>query len=101
LLAPHAAAIPSLHGAQLLIPNALRGLRDTRSPLWIAAACYWVIGRFAGFWLCVPMGKGATGLWLCLIGGALAAIVMMSLRYRTRMSQAEARLAFTAAPAGR
>jgi MATE family multidrug resistance protein len=101
LLAPYAAAFQLFDGVLLVIANALRGLRDTRSPLWIAAAGYWVIGLVAGFWLCFPMGQGATGLWLGLIGGALAAIVMMSLRYRTRISQAEARLAFTATPAGR
>jgi MATE family multidrug resistance protein len=101
LLAPYAAAFQLFDGVLLVIANALRGLRDTRSPLWIAASGYWLVGLVAGFWLCFPMDQGAPGLWLGLIGGALVAIVMMSFRYRTRMSQAESRLAFTAAPAGR
>lgn len=98
LLAPYAAAFQLFDGVLLVIANALRGMRDTRSPLWIAACGYWLVGLVAGFWLCFPMEKGAPGLWLGLVGGALVAIIMMSLRYRTRMSQAEARLALTAAP---
>lgn len=101
LLAPYAAAFQLFDGVLLVIANALRGLRDTRSPLWIAACGYWLVGLVAGYWLCFPMQQGATGLWLGLIGGALVAIIMMSFRYRTRMSQAEARLAVTAVPAGR
>lgn len=101
LLAPYAAAFQLFDGVLLVIANALRGLRDTRSPLWIAASGYWLVGLVAGFLLCFPMGQGAPGLWLGLIAGALVAIVLMGFRYRTRMSQAESRLALTAAPAGR
>jgi MATE family multidrug resistance protein len=99
-LAPYAAVFQLFDGVLLVIANALRGLRDTRSPLWIAAAGYWVVGLGSGFWLCFPLDYGATGLWLGLIAGAVVAIALMSLRFRTRIREAEtwvARLADFAA----
>lgn len=95
-LAPYAAAFQLFDGMLLVIANALRGLRDTRSPLWIAAAGYWLIGIGIGFLLCFPFGAGAKGLWLGLIAGSAAAIVMMTARFRRRLDQLERALAHTA-----
>ncbi|MDH4049215.1 MAG: MATE family efflux transporter [Gammaproteobacteria bacterium] len=93
MLAPYAAAFQLFDGVLLVIANALRGLRDTRSPLWIAMAGYWVVGLGLGYWLCFPRGQGATGIWLGMIVGAVVAIVLMTVRYRARMAHAEASLA--------
>jgi MATE family multidrug resistance protein len=95
-LAPYAAAFQLFDGVLLVIANALRGLRDTQSPLWIAAAGYWIVGLGAAYWLCFPLAKGAAGLWLGLIAGAVVATLPMYLRYRVRILQAEARLPVTA-----
>lgn len=95
-LAPYAAAFQLFDGMLLVIANALRGLRDTRSPLWIAAAGYWLVGIGAGYLLCFPYGAGAKGLWLGLIAGSAVAIVMMIWRFRRRMEQIETDLARTA-----
>jgi MATE family multidrug resistance protein len=97
MLAPYAAAFQLFDGVLLVIANALRGLRDTRAPLWIAAAGYWGVGLGVSFWLCFPLGLGATGLWLGLICGAIVTIVLMSLRYRSRIAHAEASVARLAA----
>jgi MATE family multidrug resistance protein len=101
LLAPYAATFLLFDGVLMVIANALRGLRDTRSPLWIAAAGYWLVGLVAAYWLCFVMDQGATGLWLGLIGGALVAIVLMTMRYRIRMAQTTTRLALMATQYGR
>jgi MATE family multidrug resistance protein len=93
ILAPYAAAFQLFDGVLLVIANALRGLKDTRSPLWIAAAGYWVVGLGAGFALCFPLDYGATGLWIGLIGGSAVAIALMTLRYRSRMTKVGVRLA--------
>jgi MATE family multidrug resistance protein len=92
-LAPYAAAFQLFDGMLLVIANALRGLRDTRSPLWIAAAGYWLVGIGAGSLLCFPYGAGAKGLWFGLIAGSAAAIVMMIWRFRRRLEQVESDLA--------
>ncbi|HEX9853491.1 MAG TPA: MATE family efflux transporter [Woeseiaceae bacterium] len=91
-LAPYAAAFQLFDGVLLVIANALRGLRDTRSPLWIAAAGYWIVGLGVGYGMCFPLGFGATGLWLGLIAGSAVAIVLMTSRYRRRLAQAEINL---------
>ncbi|HSD70715.1 MAG TPA: MATE family efflux transporter [Woeseiaceae bacterium] len=91
-LAPYAAAFQLFDGVLLVIANALRGLRDTRSPLWIAAAGYWLVGLGAGYWLCFVEDQGATGLWLGLIAGSAVAIVMMILRFQRRLEQVESKL---------
>lgn len=99
-LAPYAAAFQLFDGMLLVIANALRGLRDTRSPLLIAAAGYWLVGVGAGYLLCFPYGAGAKGLWVGLIAGSAAAIVLMILRFRRRMDQIESDLARTAPQVG-
>jgi MATE family multidrug resistance protein len=43
--------------------RALRGLRDTLAPLWIAGIGYWLFGIGGGWLLAYPFGWGAAGLW--------------------------------------
>lgn len=96
-LAIYAALFQLLDGVQITTANALRGLRDTRSPLWIAITGYWLVGIGLGTWLCFPMGYGADGMWWGLVSGALVATVLMAVRFGQRMRQA--RIALTSAPA--
>lgn len=79
-------------GVLIVAANAIRGLRDTRTPLWISLTGYWVIGLGVGTWLCFPMGYGASGLWWGLILGPAVSILMMFWRFHVRMSQTERRL---------
>jgi MATE family multidrug resistance protein len=79
-------------GVLIVAANAIRGLRDTRTPLWISMAGYWVIGLGIGTWLCFPMGYGASGLWWGLILGPMVSILLMFWRFRVRLGQAERRL---------
>lgn len=60
-----------LDGTQMVIANALRGLRDTRSPFWIALAGYWALGLGSGTLLCFGFGFGARGLWWGLVAGVV------------------------------
>ena len=66
-------------GIQAVATGALRGLGDTRTPMWAHVICYWVIGLPFGWWLTYPQGWGARGLWtglslaLILIGIILLA----------------------------
>jgi MATE family multidrug resistance protein len=79
-------------GVLMVAANAIRGLRDTRTPLWISMAGYWVIGLGIGTWLCFPMGYGAIGLWWGLILGPMVSILLMFWRFHVRLGQAERRL---------
>jgi len=57
--------------------SALRGVGDTRTPMFCHFLAYWVIGLPLGAWLCFGRGWGAAGLWsglslaLILIGVVL------------------------------
>lgn len=79
-------------GVLIVAANAIRGLRDTRTPLWISLAGYWVIGLGIGTWLCFPLGYGASGLWWGLILGPMVSILLMFWRFRVRLGQAGRRL---------
>ncbi|MBT8078642.1 MAG: MATE family efflux transporter [Gammaproteobacteria bacterium] len=91
-LSLYAAVFQALDGVLIVMANAVRGLRDTKSPLWISMAGYWLVGLGSGTILCFGYDLGAKGLWQGLIAGPLVAIVLMFLRFRLRMREAEARL---------
>jgi MATE family multidrug resistance protein len=71
---------------QVIAAGALRGLRDTRTPMLIAAIGYWGVG----FPLCValafPLGLGGLGVWvglaISLAMTALPLVVRFELRTR-------------------
>ncbi|WP_313137175.1 MATE family efflux transporter [Paracoccus jeotgali] len=59
----------------------LRGVQDTRGPMWLAGISYWVIGLPAGYLLAFPLGMGPTGLWAGLLIGLTVAAVLMLRRF--------------------
>ena len=73
-------------GVQVLSAGALRGLRDTRVPMVLAALAYWGIGMplGAGLGLGVPGlvdPMGPPGMWIGLIAGLTVAAVLLGLRF--------------------
>ncbi len=81
-----------LDGVLMVIANAIRGLRDTQSPLWISLAGYWAIGLGSGVWFCFPLGYGADGLWWGMISGVAFSNVLMYWRFTQRLADARASL---------
>lgn len=57
------AAFQLFDGFQTVATGALRGLGDTRTPMFCHFTAYWVIGLPLGAWLCFRRGWGALGLW--------------------------------------
>lgn len=78
----YAAAFQFPDGIQVLSAGALRGLKDTRVPMWLAAFSYWGLGMPLGAGLGLGLGWGPQGMWLGLILGLTAAAVLMGLRFR-------------------
>jgi MATE family multidrug resistance protein len=68
-------------GVQVSAAGALRGLADTRVPMWLAAFGYWGVGLPAGALLAFPLGLGATGVWLGLVVGLTAVAALMTARW--------------------
>lgn len=91
-LSAYAAMFQLGDGVLIVVANALRGLRDTRSPLWISVVGYWLIGLTLGTWLCFSLGYGVDGMWWGLIAGPYAAMIMMSLKFRARLADARVNL---------
>lgn len=68
-------------GIQVVANGALRGLKDTRIPMFITTFAYWGVGMPVGWWLAFPHGLGARGMWFGLIAGLTVAAVLLSRRF--------------------
>jgi MATE family multidrug resistance protein len=65
-------------GLQVVATGALRGVGDTRTPMFCHFTGYWVIGLPVGVLLAFHYGLGAPGLWMGLsIGLILIGIVLV------------------------
>jgi MATE family multidrug resistance protein len=76
-----AAAFQLMDGVQVTAGMSLRGLKDTRGPMWLAGASYWL----AGAPMCLALGlltplKGL-GVWIGLAFGLLVAAVTLTARF--------------------
>jgi MATE family multidrug resistance protein len=67
--------------AQVMALGFLRGMQDTKAPMWIAALSYWVIGIPASYVLAFPLGFGGPGLWLGLTVGLSVAAGLLLWRF--------------------
>lgn len=78
------AAFQLFDGLQVVAAGALRGLKDTRIPMWIAVFSYWV----PGFGLAVVLGFGTDlagiGVWMGLAAGLVCAAMLLLHRWRRR-----------------
>ena len=68
----------------------LRGMQDTRGPMLIAAASYWLIGAPAAWALGIWLGFGAVGVWGGLVVGLTAAAILLSARFWRRSAHVAA-----------
>ena len=68
-------------GIQVLSSGALRGLNDTRAPMWLAALAYWGIGMPVGAGLGLGLGWGPRGMWLGLTAGLAVAAFLLCRRF--------------------
>jgi MATE family multidrug resistance protein len=78
----YAAAFQFPDGIQVLSAGALRGLRDTRVPMWLAAIAYWGIGMPLGAGLGLYLGWGPRGMWIGLIAGLTVAALLLGRRFQ-------------------
>lgn len=68
-------------GIQAASAGALRGLKDTRVPMFITAFAYWVVGFPLGLYLGFAHHLGARGVWMGLIAGLSMAAVLLFTRF--------------------
>jgi len=79
-----ASAFQLTDGIQVVAAGALRGLQDTRIPMWIAIFSYWVpgFGLAAGLGLYTPLE--GVGVWIGLATGLTFAAALLLLRWHWR-----------------
>ncbi len=84
-----AAAFQIFDGLQVTASLSLRGLKDARMPMWIAAASYWLVGFPVCLGLGVGLGWKGVGVWLGLAFALMTAAIFLSWRFislsRTRV----------------
>ncbi|MBE9031249.1 MATE family efflux transporter [filamentous cyanobacterium LEGE 11480] len=80
-----------LDGVQTTAAGALRGLQDTKIPMFLSFTAFWIIGLGSGYILGFRLGWGGVGLWSGqAIGVATAALLFVS-RFRRLLGQQRAR----------
>jgi MATE family multidrug resistance protein len=83
-----AALFQMFDAMQVMALGLLRGVQDTRAPMWLASISYWLVGIPASYVLAFPLGFGGVGLWFGLVVGlALAAILLMARFWRRRLQR--------------
>lgn len=68
-------------GLQVSGFGALRGLKDTKIPMYVNLVAYWIIGIPTAYYLGFIAGHGATGLWTGLIAGLTVAGILHNIRF--------------------
>lgn len=71
-------------GLQVAGFGALRGLKDTKMPMFVNLFAYWVIGISVAYYLGFISDYGAPGLWIGLITGLTVAGILHNLRFYFR-----------------
>jgi MATE family multidrug resistance protein len=77
----YAAAFQFPDGIQVVSAGALRGLGDTRVPMFLAALAYWGVGMPLGAGLGLGLGWGPKGMWVGLIAGLSVAALLLCRRF--------------------
>lgn len=66
---------------QVIMNGALRGMKDTFIPMWLALFAYWGSGMFVGYNLAFTFDMGGIGLWWGLGIGVGVSAVLLLLRF--------------------
>ena len=67
-------------GGQIVLANALRGLSDVKSIMWISFITNFIIAIPAGYILGFPFGMGIKGVWLAYPIGFVFSVALLAFR---------------------
>ncbi len=65
---------------QISAAGCLRGMQDTKGPMWITMIAYWVVAFPVGIYLSRFTNMGAPGVWIGLIVGLTIACILLLMR---------------------
>jgi MATE family multidrug resistance protein len=86
------AAFQIFDGIQIVSTGSLRGLGETRVPMWANFVGYWILGLPLGFFLCFGLGHGIYGMWI----GLTLALIVIAFALIVRWNRDSARMALAA-----
>ena len=72
-------------GAQIVLANALRGLSDVKSIMWISLITNFLIAIPAGYILGFPLGMVIEGVWLAYPIGFVFSVTLLGIRAKRLM----------------
>lgn len=76
-----AALFQLVDGAQVIALGVLRGVQDTKVPMFLAAISYWVIGMPCSYVLGFVLGWEGIGVWSGLVVGLGCAAISLVIRF--------------------
>ncbi|HLG88449.1 MAG TPA: MATE family efflux transporter [Alphaproteobacteria bacterium] len=76
-----AALFQVFDGAQTIAIGSLRGIKDTRAPMLIAAIGYWAIGFPVALALAFLLGVGPRGIWWGFVFGLSTVAILLAARF--------------------
>lgn len=79
-----AAGFQLVDGVQAIASGLLRGIKDTRIPMYIAVISYWPVGLSVAYGLGFGLGLGGPGVWAGLAIGLGIAAIMLNIRFAQR-----------------
>ena len=85
LLLPILMLYQYVDGAQIVLANALRGLSDVKSIMWISFITNFLIAIPAGYILGFPCGMGIKGIWFAYPIGFIFSVALLAMRARKLM----------------
>ena len=68
-------------GLQVCAAGALRGLKDTRVPMFYNLIAYWLVGMSLGYYLTFNKALGPAGMWIGMIAGLVIGAVLLTGRF--------------------
>jgi MATE family multidrug resistance protein len=77
------AAFQIFDGIQSVTTGALRGMGETRYPMWMNLGAYWIFGLPLGALLCFGLHWQLTGLWIGLTAALILLAIALLLRWRS------------------
>lgn len=72
-------------GAQIVLANALRGLSDVKSIMWISFVTNFLMAIPTGYILGFPFDMGIKGIWLAYPVGFVFSVVLLGIRAQKKM----------------
>lgn len=76
-----AAVFQVFDGIQVVALGLLRGVHDTRVPMWIALFSYWGVGLPVSYLAGFTLGWGGVGIWSGLVVGLVVAATLLMWRF--------------------